>query len=408
MSALQYWIWLSTRPHLTTACKCALLARFGSAEEVYYADPQALSSVEPLGKEQLDSLSDKSLDKALAILDRCARKDVFVLTLHDALYPQRLRNIFDPPLLLYGKGAMPSFDDEAAIAVVGTRSCSPYGLRSAEHFGYSLAREGALVVSGLARGIDASAHEGALRAGGITAAVLGCGPDIAYPAENARLYADILSSGVVLSEYPPGTEARSWHFPVRNRIISGLSVATLVVEAPEKSGALITAATALDQGREVFAVPGPIDARTSLGCNALLRDGAGLAAQSSDILGGYYSRFPHKLHPRGDRPPLAEPPAGSEDNARREKPMQDKPRPPQPAAPALPRRSGRDLSDLERSLLRILDDKIPLLIDEAADRLQLPVAQVLSAVTIMEIDGLIRREGMRKYLRTVEVEETKE
>lgn len=104
MSALQYWIWLSTRPHLTTTCKCALLARFGSAEEVYYADPQALSSVEPLGKEQLDSLSDKSLDKALAILDRCARKDVFVLTLHDALYPQRLRNIFDPPLLLYGKG----------------------------------------------------------------------------------------------------------------------------------------------------------------------------------------------------------------------------------------------------------------------------------------------------------------
>lgn len=378
MSALQYWIWLSTRPHLTTACKCALLARFGSAEEVYYADPQALSSVEPLGKEQLDSLSDKSLDKALAILDRCARKDVFVLTLHDTLYPQRLRNIFDPPLLLYGKGAMPSFDDEAAIAVVGTRSCSPYGLRSAEHFGYSLAREGALVVSGLARGIDASAHEGALR------------------------------SGVVLSEYPPGTEARSWHFPVRNRIISGLSVATLVVEAPEKSGALITAATALDQGREVFAVPGPIDARTSLGCNALLRDGAGLAAQSSDILGGYYLRFPHKLHPRGDRPPLAEPPAGPEDTPRREKPVQDKPRSPQPAAPALPRRSGRDLSDLELSLLRILDDKIPLLIDEAADRLQLPVAQVLSAVTIMEIDGLIRREGMRKYLRTVEVEETKE
>ena len=123
---------------------------------------------------------------------------------------------------------------------------------------------------------------------------------------------------------------------------------------------------------------------------------------------GYYLRFLHKLHPRGDRPPLAEPPAGPEDTPRREKPMQDKPRPPQPAAPALPRRSGRELSDLELSLLRILDDKIPLLIDEAADRLQLPVAQVLSAVTIMEIDGLIRREGMRKYLRTVEVEETKE
>ena len=408
MSGLKYWVWLTALPGLSGQSRRALLEHFGSPESVYYAEPPELLQVEGVTAEQVRLLSDKSLAAADRILEDCARKDIFLLTMQDVLYPQRLRNIFDPPLLLYGKGAMPSFDDEAAIAVVGTRSCSPYGLRSAEHFGYSLAREGALVVSGLARGIDASAHEGALRAGGITAAVLGCGPDIAYPAENARLYADILSSGVVLSEYPPGTEARSWHFPVRNRIISGLSVATLVVEAPEKSGALITAATALDQGREVFAVPGPIDARTSLGCNALLRDGAGLAAQSSDILSGYYLRFPHKLHPRGDRPPLAEPPAGPEDTPRREKPMQDKPRPPQPAAPALPRRSGRDLSDLELSLLRILDDKIPLLIDEAADRLQLPVAQVLSAVTIMEIDGLIRREGMRKYLRTVEVEETKE
>lgn len=152
------------------------------------------------------------------------------------------------------------------------------------------------------------------------------------PPENARLYADILSSGVVLSEYPPGTEARSWHFPVRNRIISGLSVATLVVEAPEKSGALITAATALDQGREVFAVPGPSTPDPAWAVT-LLRDGAGLAAQSSDILGGYYLRFPHKLHPRGDRPPLAEPPAGPEDTPWREKPMQDKPRSSQPGCP---------------------------------------------------------------------------
>ena len=405
---LKYWLWLTELTGLTNQTRLALLRHFPSPEDVYYADPEEVLLTEGITREQARLLEDKDCSGADRILADCQRLDLDLLTIQDAGYPNRLRNIYDPPCLLYVRGRLPAFDDEASIAVVGTRSCSPYGLRSAEHFGYSLAREGALVVSGLARGIDASAHEGALRAGGITAAVLGCGPDIAYPAENARLYADILSSGVVLSEYPPGTEARSWHFPVRNRIISGLSVATLVVEAPEKSGALITAATALDQGREVFAVPGPIDARTSLGCNALLRDGAGLAAQSSDILGGYYLRFPHKLHPRGDRPPLAEPPAGPEDTPRREKPMQDKPRPPQPAAPALPRRSGRDLSDLELSLLRILDDKIPLLIDEAADRLQLPVAQVLSAVTIMEIDGLIRREGMRKYLRTVEVEETKE
>ncbi len=413
MSSLKFWVWLSARPRLSAACKSALLDHFGSAEEVYYADKSELVKAVPLEEKQLSALLDKSLDKALAVLEECARRDVFVLSLHDALYPQRLRNIFDPPLLLYGRGTMPAFDDEAAIAVVGTRDCSPYGLRTAEHFGYALANQGALVVSGLARGIDASAHEGALRAGGITAAVLGCGPDIPYPAENARLYEDILSSGVVLSEYPPGTEVRPWYFPARNRIVSGLSVATLVVEAPEKSGALITAATALDQGRDVFAVPGPIDARTSLGCNALLRDGAYLAAESGDLLRAYFPRYPHKLHPSGEKPPLTDArpeESPQQEPTQKETPAQDKPRaksaPREPAA--LPRRSAGEIDPMALSILRVLDDKTPTLIDEVAASLSLPVAQVLSAVTIMEIDGLIRQEGMRMYLRTVEVEETKE
>ncbi len=414
MSALKFWVWLAARPRLSAACKGALLSHFGTAEEVYYADKSELLKAAPLEEKQLSALLDKSLDKALAVLDECARRDVFVLSLHDALYPQRLRNIFDPPLLLYGRGTMPAFDDEAAIAVVGTRDCSPYGLRTAEHFGYALARQGALIVSGLARGIDASAHQGALRGGGITAAVLGCGPDIPYPAENARLYEDILSSGVILSEYPPGTEVRPWYFPARNRIVSGLSVATLVVEAPEKSGALITAATALDQGRDVFAVPGPIDARTSLGCNALIRDGAYLAAESGDLLRAYFPRYPHKLHPSGEKPPLtdAQPEeTPKKEPAKKEKSAQDKPRasktaPREPAA--LPRISAGERDPLALSILRVLDDKTPTLIDEVADRLSQPVSQVLSAVTIMEIDGLIRQEGMRMYLRTVEVEETKE
>lgn len=157
---------------------------------------------------------------------------MFLLTMQDAAYPARLRDIFDPPVLLYGKGSLPLFDEEAAIAVVGTRSCTPYGLRCAHRMGYELARQGAVVVSGMAKGIDGAAMRGALQAGGFTAAVLGGGVDVVYPAENRRLYEDIAATGVLLSEYPPGTEPLPGHFPVRNRIISGLSLAALVVEAP--------------------------------------------------------------------------------------------------------------------------------------------------------------------------------
>ena len=228
------------------------------------------------------------------MLEDCARDGQFLLTMDDAGYPARLRNIYDPPLLLYGKGSLPLFDDEVAVTVVGTRDCTPYGVRAASQLGYELARQGALLVSGMAKGIDGEALKGALRAGGFTAAVLGGGADVVYPAANRRLYEDIAATGVILSEYPPGTEPKGDHFPVRNRLLSALSLATVVVEAPEKSGALITAATALEQGREVFAVPGPFDAPKSRGCNALIREGAGLVCEAWDVLSFYESRFPHE------------------------------------------------------------------------------------------------------------------
>ncbi len=269
MSGLKYWVWLTALPGLSGQSRRALLEHFGSPESVYYAEPPELLQVEGVTAEQVRLLSDKSLAAADRILEDCARKDIFLLTMQDVLYPQRLRNIYDPPLLLYGKGAMPLFDEEVAVAVVGTRRCTPYGVRTAERFGFEMSKQGALVVSGLARGIDAAAHLGALRAGGLTAAVLpGCGVDVVYPTENDRLYEDVAASGVLLSEYPPGAEPLAWHFPARNRILSGLCLAVLVVEAPEKSGALITAATALEQGRDVFAIPGQLDAENGVGCTA--------------------------------------------------------------------------------------------------------------------------------------------
>lgn len=404
MSALKFWVWLTEQNRLGGPARQVLLEHFGSPEEVYYAEPRDLLQVEGITADQAQALENKSLDRAQSILEECARKDIFLLTAQDALYPQRLKNIYDPPLLLYGRGSMPLFDEEAAVAVVGTRSCSPYGIRTAERFGFEMSKQGGLVVSGLARGIDAASQLGALRAGGLTAAVLGCGVDVVYPPENDRLYEDVAASGVLLSEYPPGAEPFGWHFPARNRILSGLCLATLVVEAPEKSGALITAATALEQGRDVFAIPGPLDAEGSVGCNRLIRDGAGLATESWDILREYQSRYPHKLHPDGEKlPPL---PKKSDIF------YPERSKKPKVAPSGLPvinvRRNAEGLTDDQIKVLRILDDKEPMLTDDIALRANVPVRRILSAVTMLEIDGYTRQEGLRKFVRTVEVEDTKE
>ena len=256
MAALKYWVWLASLPGVGSRAKLQLLEHFSSPEEIYYAQPEELLLTGAVNKTQALLLADKSLSRAEDVLSACAKTGQFIVTLDDTTYPSRLRDIFDPPLLLYGKGSMPIFDDEAAIAVVGTRNCTAYGTDVASQLGYELARQGALVLSGMAKGIDGAAMKGALRAGGFTAAVLGGGVDVVYPAENRRIYEDVAATGVLLSEYPPGTEPMASHFPVRNRILSGLSLAAVVVEAPERSGALITASTALEQGRQLPAYGG--------------------------------------------------------------------------------------------------------------------------------------------------------
>lgn len=408
MAALKYWVWLTTLPGLGERAKLQLLAHFGSPEEIYFAPEGELLLAEGITKLQAALLADKSLDRAEKVLEDCARDGQFLLTMDDAGYPARLRNIYDPPLLLYGKGSLPLFDDEVAVTVVGTRDCTPYGVRAASQLGYELARQGALLVSGMAKGIDGAAMRGALQAGGFTAAVLGGGVDVVYPAENRRLYEDIAATGVLLSEYPPGTEPLPGHFPVRNRIISGLSLASLVVEAPVRSGALITAHAALDQGRDVFAVPGPIDAAASVGCNRLIRDGAGLAASGWDILSVYHSRFPHRLHPAQ----MTVPEPGETPRQEESPPPAQKPEPEAPAAPELPvldlDRNREGLTDDQLALIRVLDTETPLLTDEAAEQTGLPVRRVLSALTVLEIDGYAQRSGPRSYVRTVRLHSEKE
>ena len=394
MSALKYWLWLTELPGLKNQTRLALLRHFPTPEDVYYADPEEVLLTEGITREQAKLLEDKDCSGADRILADCQRLDLDILTIQDAGYPNRLRNIYDPPCLLYVRGRLPAFDDEASIAVVGTRDCTPYGVSSAEKLGYGLAAGGAVVVSGLARGVDSAALRGALRAGGTVTAVLGNGLDVIYPPENQYLYEDVAAAGALVSEYPPGTSPEAKHFPVRNRIMSGLCVATLVVEAPARSGALITAGTALEQGRDVFAVPGPIDAPASVGCNRLIRDGAGLVTDAWDILGEYEPRFPDKLRREGAR----ETPAVLGYQARQK--TEPKPVPPSVSLS----HNDYSLTDDQIRLLRALTEE-PMLVDDLIELTDIPTRRVLSALTVLEIEHLVTQHSGKRYARAVTLTE---
>lgn len=391
---LKFWIWLSELRGLQNQTRLALLRHFGSPEAIFYADREEILLTDGMTPEQAARLDDHDLAGAQKILGRCEELGLSLLTIQDAAYPRRLFNIYDPPCLLYVRGRLPAFDEEAAVAVVGTRSCTPYGVACAEKLGYGIARCGGLVVSGLAAGIDSAALRGALRANGRAAAVLGNGLDVVYPRENQYLYEDVASAGCLISEYPPGTRPVGSHFPRRNRILSGLSLAALVVEAPERSGALITAAAALEQGRDVFAVPGPIDAPASVGCNQLIRDGAGLVSDAWDILREYEGRFPEKLCAPGQASPRPQVTGYQTERA-------------EPARPAKPvvDPAERGLTDDQTALLRALDEEAPMLVDDLIEQTDIPTRRVLSALTLLEIEGLVTQHSGKRYTRAVALRE---
>lgn len=398
---LKYWVWLAELPGLKNPSRLALLRHFGSPEDIFFADREELLLAEDVPPAQAELALNRDLSAADRILADCQRLGQRILTIQDAEYPQRLRNIFDPPLVLYVRGRMPAMDEEAAVAVVGTRECTPYGVACAERLSQELAASGAVVVTGLARGVDSAAARGALRAGGIVVGVVGGGLDVIYPPENRDLYEDVAAAGVLLSEYPPGSPPDKAHFPVRNRIMSGLSVAALIVEAPERSGALITARLALEQGREVYAVPGPIGAPVSVGCNRLIRDGAGLAAEGWDILRDFQERFPEKLRPAGDLPAWTPLPTRRRAEPRR----RPEPEPEEEPKPALRTVSRSGLTDDQIALLRVLEPESPIQVDDLIETAGIPARRVSSALTMLEIDGCVKQHDGKRYTRTVALTE---
>ncbi len=262
----------------------ALIERFGSARAVLAAAPSELREVQGVGPKLVRKIADADHELDVqAEIDLCRRRGIKILVESDPDYPRALREIHDPPGVLFVRGALKP-DDALAVGIVGTRHGTQYGLRTAERLAGSLARAGLTIVSGLARGIDAAAHRGALAAGGRTIAVLASGVTNIYPPEHDRLAEEVAAHGALVSEAPPGGEPLAGMFPQRNRLISGLSLGVIVVEAADRSGALITARHAMEQGREVFAVPGNVDSRTSRGCHRLIRDGARLVESADDVL----------------------------------------------------------------------------------------------------------------------------
>ncbi|NLN41235.1 MAG: DNA-protecting protein DprA [Clostridiales bacterium] len=280
-----FWIWLSQIPGIGARRFHFLIEYFGSANQVWLAPKNEIVKLtSSLGSNVVHKIINQRNDNTLDRIKRMMDLPEFrIITLLDDEYPTLLKEIYDPPPVLYCKG-LPIKNHQSSISIVGSRKSTAYGRQMAEKFSYELAEAGITVVSGLARGIDALAHYGALKAGGNTVGVLGCGIDIIYPPENRKLFSKMEQEGTIITEYPPGSSPVAGNFPARNRIISGMTSGVLVIEAGQKSGALITVDFALEQGREVYALPGNINVPQSAGTNKLLKEGAKLVTDVQDIL----------------------------------------------------------------------------------------------------------------------------
>jgi DNA processing protein len=372
------WVELNMTPGIGPRAAAKLLERFGSAEAVYSATRAELEHLR-LIPEAIDTIIARDLQATAEAEIRAVRKlGGDILLLDDGVYPSSLREIYDPPIVLYVKGAWSECLDRPCIAVVGSRRCSTYGQNSALMLARDLAQRGVTVVSGFARGIDAAAHRGALEAGGRTVAVLGTGIDEYYPRDHKKLAEEILGSGgAMVTQFPLGTPPVSENFPYRNRIISGLSLGIVVVEAAENSGSLITARLAIEQNREVFAVPGNITSRNSFGTNYLIKGaGAKLVQQWQDIATELPPQVAAKLLP----PPFGE--------KSKEKSLADR-------LAFVP----EGLSGNETSVFKLLTADDPAHIDSLIDRSKLPISDLTAALLKLEMRELVRALPGKCFVR---------
>jgi DNA processing protein len=371
------WIALNMTPGVGPRITARLLEHFGSAEAIFDAPRRELALLR-LPPETIESIADRELhDRAQAEIERVRKLGGDIIVLDDGVYPTLLRETYDPPVVLYVKGAWSECLEGPCVAMVGSRRCSTYGQNAALMLSRELAQRGVTIISGMARGIDAAAHRGALEGGGKTVAVMGTGLDQFYPRDHSKLALEILKSGgALVTQFPLSTPPVSENFPYRNRVISGLSLGVVVVEAAENSGSLITARLAMEQNREVFAVPGNITSRNSFGTNYLIKGaGAKLVQQWQDVA----SELPAEIAAQ-----LLPPPSRKQKKGEVVAQLQ--------LAPA-------DLSAHERAIFKLLSTDTPQQIDALAESTKLSITQLTSALLALEMRELIRALPGKCFVR---------
>ena len=412
---IEYSIWLSGRPSCSEKFRLQLIQLFGSSKAVWQAQEKDYLAVMNVKRNQLDSLMQKGLEHTQRIMQDCRRHGIRAISIEDEDYPAPLRVLEDAPTVIYVLGTLPDWTTAVPIGIVGTRHATGYGLGASYWMGKNLAKAGCVIVSGMAEGIDSQASRGALDAGGKSIAVFGCGPDVCYPPNNKKLMDRIIQNGAVISEYPPGSEPAGWHFPRRNRIISGLSRGVLVIEAPLRSGSLITASMAAEQQKDVFAVPGNINSPKSMGTNQLIRNGAEMVTCAKEILSHYSSEIKYlrqlknkeqRYNPKAIYKTDTAYKAESENNIEPPKPpeifdkaeeipkpeinsqAEEAPKPPIPTDEKL----SVSLTHEEKIILRAVKDGAQNT-DEVCDKTGLALQNVLASLTMLEINGLLHKVG---------------
>lgn len=408
----KYWLWMSHACGQGSKSAVNILRRFGYPEDVFSASSEKIKKELPSTDSRiLARLSRKDTMEEEDILSWCEKNGVTVLTPDSDSYPKSLLGLKDAPLVLYALGEVPDLSDYFSCAVVGTRTMTDYGRKTAYNIGTGLADGGACLVSGLALGIDGMAMAGALEAGGRCVAVLGCGIDVVYPKEHEGLLKKVMENGAVITEYAPGVSPVGSHFPVRNRIISGLSRAVCVVEGNMRSGSLITARHALYQGRSLYAVPGPVGETSSEGSNYLLKQGAKIVTCAEDILEDYQFIYPHTLRTNASVPHIS-PEEAAEDYGisakgalKKKKPFakREKKEAPFKTEEKIEKKSAPlpDLSSLgedDRTVLDYMTPDVPMIADEIA-RCGLPLSRVMVALTMLELAGAVEAGAGGYYLK---------
>ena len=392
MLALSYWIWLSNA-ELSVRTKAALMEHYGDAETAFFAPAGEFAHIEGVSRADAAILEKRDMSDTARIIEECQSQGLSVISYQDSAYPSRLRNIYAPPPVLYIKGRLPAVDDNAVIAVVGTRKATPYGLKMARTIAGEIVRCGGIVISGLTHGIDAAAAEGALSAGGICVGVLGT----AHQDDAGVLYAGVAERGAVISEYAPGSPAQRSFFRDRNRITAGLSVGAVAVEAPEKSGTRLFVAEAAAQGKEIFAVPGNADAKMSAGTIDMLKDGAKPVTCGWDVVSEFEYLFPGKLRKA--------PAARGETRRIEVESVENAPVLQKETKKVIDKENGRRYIDLKDQLRDLSETQLKIItavdnggthIDDIIETTGLGTATVLAQLTVLEIKGYIRREAGRR------------